>query len=58
MHAVGNEASARIAEKAGFMLEGRMRRSYRHGDGERHDELLWARLRDDPPPKLTTFGTP
>jgi RimJ/RimL family protein N-acetyltransferase len=50
LHAVGNTASARVAEKAGFTLEGRLRRSYRYGDGIRHDELLWARLADDPPP--------
>ena len=56
MHAVENEASARIAEKAGFTLEGRMRRVRRRR--QRHDELLWARLRDDPPQKLTPFGTP
>jgi RimJ/RimL family protein N-acetyltransferase len=63
LHAVENPASARIAEKAGFSLEGRLRRSYRYGDGERHDELLWARLRDDPrpparSPKLTPSGAP
>ncbi|MGY1704332.1 GNAT family N-acetyltransferase [Geodermatophilus sp. SYSU D00697] len=49
-HAVENAASARVAEKAGFSLEGRLRRSYRYGDGVEHDELLWARLSDDPPP--------
>jgi len=52
-HAVENQASARIARKAGFTLEGKLRRSYRYGDGIRHDELLWARLYDDPPPKLS-----
>jgi RimJ/RimL family protein N-acetyltransferase len=49
-HAVDNPASGRVAEKAGFRLEGRLRRSYRYGDGVKHDELLWARLSDDPPP--------
>jgi RimJ/RimL family protein N-acetyltransferase len=49
-HAVENAASGRVAEKAGFLVEGRLRRSYRYGDGVKHDELLWARLSDDPPP--------
>jgi RimJ/RimL family protein N-acetyltransferase len=52
-HAVENPASGRVAEKAGFRLEGRLRRSHRYGDGRRHDELLWARLADDPPPQLS-----
>ena len=46
-HAVENEASARVAEKAGFTWEGRLRQSHRYGDGIRHDELLWARLATD-----------
>jgi RimJ/RimL family protein N-acetyltransferase len=49
-HAVENPASGRVAEKAGFTFEGHLRRSYRYGDGRKHDELLWARLADDPPP--------
>ena len=49
-HAVENTASARVAEKAGFRREGRLRRSHRYGDGRWHDELLWARLDDDPAP--------
>jgi RimJ/RimL family protein N-acetyltransferase len=53
-HAVENAASGRVAEKAGFTYEGRLRRSYRYGDGVKHDELLWARLSDDPPPVLST----
>lgn len=51
-HAVENTASARVAEKAGFVLGGRRRRTYRYGDGIRHDELCWSRLRDDPAPHL------
>ncbi len=47
-HAVENAASGRVAAKAGFTLEGRLRRSHRYGDGEKHDELLWSRLSDDP----------
>ncbi|MGY1617870.1 GNAT family N-acetyltransferase [Geodermatophilus sp. SYSU D00691] len=51
-HAVENTASGRVAEKAGFTQEGRLRRSYRYGDGVKHDELLWSRLADDPAPTL------
>lgn len=46
-HAVENVASARVAEKAGFTCEGRLRQSHRYDDGLRHDELLWARLATD-----------
>ena len=53
-HAVENAASGRVAEKAGFTFEGRLRRSYRYGDGVKHDELLWSRLSDDPVPDLNT----
>jgi RimJ/RimL family protein N-acetyltransferase len=53
-HAVENIASGRVAEKAGFTREGRLRRSYRYGDGVKHDELLWARLADDPAPVLSS----
>jgi RimJ/RimL family protein N-acetyltransferase len=51
-HAVENEASGRVAARAGFTCEGRLRRSYRYGDGVKHDELLWSRLSDDPLPDL------
>jgi RimJ/RimL family protein N-acetyltransferase len=50
LHAVENTGSARVAAKAGFTREGRLRRSFRYGDGMKHDELLWSRLADDPPP--------
>ena len=53
-HAVENVASGRVAAKAGFTCEGRLRRSHRYGDGIRHDELLWSRLADDPGPQLSS----
>jgi RimJ/RimL family protein N-acetyltransferase len=53
-HAVENSASGRVAEKAGFRYEGHLRRSFRYGDGVKHDELLWSRLSDDPPPRLSS----
>jgi RimJ/RimL family protein N-acetyltransferase len=57
-HAVENEASGRVAEKAGFRLEGRLRRSFRYGDGVKHDELLWARLADDDVPEIDGTASP
>jgi RimJ/RimL family protein N-acetyltransferase len=57
-HAVENTASARVAEKAGFTLEGRLRRSFRYGDGLKHDELIWSRLADDPAPDLSSRSRP
>ena len=53
-HAVENVASGRVAARAGFTYEGHLRRSYRYGDGVKHDELLWARLSDDPAPELSS----
>jgi RimJ/RimL family protein N-acetyltransferase len=50
VHAVENVPSARVAEKAGFTREGRLRQSHRYDDGEWHDQLLWARLAEDPAP--------
>ncbi|MGY2083583.1 GNAT family N-acetyltransferase [Blastococcus sp. SYSU DS0539] len=55
-HAVENTASGRVAEKAGFGYEGRLRRSFRYGDGVKHDELLWARLAGDPAPEVAVRG--
>jgi RimJ/RimL family protein N-acetyltransferase len=46
-HAVENPASCRVAEKAGFALEGTMRGAFRAEDGTRHDEHLHARLATD-----------
>ena len=45
-----NAASARVLEKAGFTLEGRMRESYVERDGTVCDALLYARLYADPDP--------
>ena len=47
-HAVDNPGSCRVAGKAGFVLEGTMRASYRYGDGRLHDEHVHARLATDP----------
>jgi [ribosomal protein S5]-alanine N-acetyltransferase len=43
-----NEASRRVAEKAGFTLEGVMRRCWFHR-GEFHDLEMWSMLRDELP---------
>ena len=51
-HAVDNPGSCRVAEKAGFRLEGALRQSFVYGDGARHDEHLHGRLRTDPVPLL------
>jgi len=45
-HAVANQASCRVAEKAGFRLEGTMRHALLHADGW-HDQHLHARVRGD-----------
>ncbi len=57
-HAVENEASGRVAAKAGYRLEGRLRRSFRYGDGVKHDELLWARLAEDDVPRVSAGARP
>ncbi|HSJ72662.1 MAG TPA: GNAT family protein [Acidimicrobiia bacterium] len=41
-----NEASRRVAQKAGFTFEGVMRRCWFHR-GEYHDLEVWSLLRDD-----------
>lgn len=51
-HAVGNEASCRVAERCGYPAEGTLRASHRFGDGKYHDEHLHARLASDPAPAL------
>ncbi|MEU9762533.1 GNAT family protein [Streptomyces sp. NPDC047985] len=49
-HAVGNEASCRVADRSGYLPEGTLRESFRFGDGRYHDEHLHARLATDPEP--------
>jgi RimJ/RimL family protein N-acetyltransferase len=48
-HSVENPASCRVAERAGFALEGVTRESYRYPDGRFHDEHLHGRLATDRP---------
>lgn len=49
-HATANAASCRVAERAGYLLEGVLRQSYVYGDGIARDEHLHARLAPDPDP--------
>ena len=49
-HTVGNDASCRVAAKAGYVLEGVMRGAWREPDGTRLDDHLHARLTIDPYP--------
>lgn len=44
-----NGPSQRVALAAGYAREGLMRGGGASRDGGRHDLVLWARLRDDPP---------
>jgi RimJ/RimL family protein N-acetyltransferase len=44
IHAVANPASCRVAEKAGFTLEGTVLRGERYGDGDWYDEHIHGRL--------------
>ena len=43
-HAVANEASCRVAVKAGYPTEGTLRSAAVYGDGVRHDEHVHGRL--------------
>ncbi|GAA2730149.1 GNAT family N-acetyltransferase [Actinocorallia aurantiaca] len=47
LHSVGNDASCRVAEKNGYLLEGVQRSQFRGGDGLLHDTHLHARLATD-----------
>ena len=44
-----NERSARVAERCGYQLEGRLRSNERDTAGELSDTLIYARLSTDPP---------
>lgn len=48
-HSLVNHASCRVAEKAGFQLEGIMRGSFIDYEGRRYDSHLHARLASDAP---------
>jgi RimJ/RimL family protein N-acetyltransferase len=50
-HSVENPASCRVADRAGFALEGTVRQSYKYFDGRFHDEHLHGRLATDAPPR-------
>ena len=52
-HTVGNDPSCRVAEKAGYRLEGVMRGAWREPDGTRLDDHLHARLVTDDPSPVT-----
>ena len=49
---VDNAASSKVAERAGYRLEGVMRSAYVK-QGRRGDTQLWSRLPDDPPVTTT-----
>jgi RimJ/RimL family protein N-acetyltransferase len=50
-HAIANPGSCRVAEAAGYLLEGTLRSSYAV-DGRRYDEHVHGRLADDPAPDV------
>lgn len=52
-HSTENAASCRVAQRAGFPLEGTKRREHRHSDGW-HDMHVHARLESDAPSAATT----
>lgn len=49
-HALDNPTSCAVARRAGFLVEGQPRATYRYGDGELHDEHMHGRLAEDPAP--------
>ncbi|MGH3507419.1 MAG: GNAT family N-acetyltransferase [Nocardioidaceae bacterium] len=53
-HAVANPASCRVADRAGYHLEGIKRSGFRADDGVRWDAHLHARLSSDPRPLLVS----
>ncbi len=56
LHSVENAASCAVAQRAGFLLEGTLRQSFRYADGRHHDEHLHARLVTDPGPGAPAEG--
>jgi RimJ/RimL family protein N-acetyltransferase len=56
-HALVNAGSCRVAEKAGFLLEGVMRGSFIDMEGLRYDSHLHARLATDPSPAASAAAT-
>ncbi len=54
-HAVANPASCRVAEAAGYRLEGTLRSSYLL-EGQRYDEHVHGRLATDPAPQGAAPG--
>lgn len=54
-HSTRNNASCRVAEKSGFLLEGTKRGAAVHSDG-RHDMHLHARIRGDGQPVDSSSG--
>ncbi|MEV7773594.1 GNAT family N-acetyltransferase [Kitasatospora sp. NPDC086791] len=50
-HALGNDRSCRVAERAGFPYEGTLRASWRFEGRDYQDEHLHARLATDPDPE-------
>jgi ribosomal-protein-alanine N-acetyltransferase len=51
-----NDASRRIADKCGFVLEGTARGAFFNG-GRNHDVLVYSLLRDDPRPWRSVLGS-
>jgi RimJ/RimL family protein N-acetyltransferase len=47
LHAVENPASCRVAEKAGYEVEGTLRLAMRYGDGRLYDDHLHAKLSEN-----------
>lgn len=52
-----NTASQRMIVRAGFTREGTLRAA-QWREGRRHDQVLYSRLRDDPPPQPGSSATP
>lgn len=50
-HRLNNPASAKVAERAGFLREGTERAKLKY-EGRRFDTARWARLADDPRPHV------